>query len=188
MTTEDKPPVDPPEDPKDTDPPADDPKPDDEPEPYRAPDAAEWDRVQKALKRANTEAATRKKELADLRKKSETTDETKVREATEKAETEVRGKLEPVIIGLRAESKFAAAGFKGKNVASMVRLLDRDALKLTDEGDVEGLDAEVKRLKGEYPDLFGKPAGRADGADKPPGGGKPKSTAEKIAALIHAED
>ena len=145
------------------------------------PSAVDWANTQAALKKANGEAAARRKELEELRKQHETDSERATREATETARKSAEDHYKPIVVSALAKAKLKESGYIGKNPASLIKWLDMEALTVTNDGEVDGLDAEFKRLKGEFPDLFGKVAGSVDAADKVPAGTK-RSSADIIAA------
>ena len=80
----------------------------------------------------------------------------------------------------------AEAGFATPD--RLRKLVDWDAVSVDDEGDLLGVEAEVDRIKGDYPELLPqdkpKPKARPTGAPKPAAVEKPKSTAEIHAARI----
>jgi hypothetical protein len=86
--------------------------------------------------------------------------------------------------GVRAA--LAEAGFTSPD--RLMKLIDWDAVSVDDEGELLGIEAEVDRVKGEYPELLPqdkpKPKARPTGAPRPPAVEKPKSTAEIHAARI----
>jgi hypothetical protein len=140
-------------------------------------------KLKAALQKATGESISRKKALAELQKKYETDTERAQREATEAAAKDAEAKWKPRLVGATARAELAAAGFSGKNPAAMVKLLDLDALTVEDDGTISGLPAEIKRLRGEFPELFGKGSAAVDGAPKKSVDGSKKSSAERLAAL-----
>jgi hypothetical protein len=146
-------------------------------------EAPEVARLRAQLQKATGESISRKKALAELQKRYETDTEKAQREATEAAEKAAESKWKPRLVGASAKAELAAAGFSGKNPGAMVKLLDLDALTVDDDGQVVGLAAEIKRLKSEFPELFGKGSAAVDGAPKKSVDGSKKSSAERLAAL-----
>lgn len=187
--------VDPDPDPEPTDDPEPepeaDPDPAEEPKPkapakkddeYKAPSKDEWSRTQVALKKANEDAKRhrlRNKELEDKARGDETEHEKALREAREEGEKRFREPMKKS--GVRAA--LAEAGFSAPD--RLMKLIDWDAISVDDEGDLIGAEAEVDRVKGEYPELLPqdkpKVKARPTGAPKQAAAEKPKSTAE-----IHA--
>lgn len=177
-----------------------DPDPDDKPKPkppaakpapkpgdddYVAPSAAEWARTQAALKKANEDAKRhrlRNKELEDKARGDETEHEKALREAREEGERRFREPMKRA--GVRAA--LAEAGFATPD--RFLKLVDWDAVSVDDDGDVIGVEAEVDRIKADYPELLPqdkpKPKPKPNGTPKPPVDPKPKTSAEKHAARI----
>lgn len=163
----------------------------------------------KAIKaRQAAKAKTREltQELAALRQQNETESEKKVREAEEKIAKALTNKYKPALVRTGAEAALLAAGpKKGKEgIPRLIKLMDMDAIDLTEELELEGVEEEVVRLQEEYPELFGgepveepkeeKPAPRrrttsrqVDGAGKKPPTTK-KSTSEMILAKLRGDD
>jgi hypothetical protein len=153
-----------------------------EPEPWKPPTEAEWRKAQAALKKANDDGKRhrlRNKELEDAAREGETEHEKQLREAREEGEKRFREPMKKS--GVRAA--LAEAGFASPD--RLMKLIDWDAVSVDDEGDLIGVEAEVERVKGEYPEFLpqapSKPKARPTGAPKPAVVEKPKSTAE-----IHA--
>ncbi|MYS15175.1 phage scaffolding protein [Streptomyces sp. SID4982] len=179
----------------DTEPePTDDPEPEPAPKPtppakkepeWKPPTEAEWKRTQAALKKANDDGKLhrlRNKELEEAARAGETEHERALREAREEGEKRFREPMKKA--GVRAA--LAEAGFT--NPERVMRLVDWEAVTVDDDGDLIGVDSEVDRVKGEYPELLPqdkpKPKARPTGAPKPAAQEKPKTTAELHAARI----
>jgi hypothetical protein len=182
--------------------PADDPEPEAEPEPepddkpkpkppakkedeYKAPSQSEWARTQAALKKANEDAKRhrlRNKELEDQGRANESDHEKALREAREEGERRFREPMKKS--GVRAA--LAEAGFSAPD--RLMKLIDWDAISVDDDGDLIGAEAEVDRVKADYPELLPqatpKPKARPTGAPKTAAVEKPKSTAEQHAARL----
>ncbi|MDQ0758703.1 phage scaffolding protein [Streptomyces canus] len=157
----------------------------DEPEDFKPPSRDEWARTQAALKKANDDAKRhrlRNKELEEKARGDETEHEKALREAREEGEKRFREPMKKA--GVRAA--LAEAGFATPD--RLLKLIDWDAVSVDDGGDLLGVEAEVDRIKGDYPELLPqdkpKPKVRPTGAPKPAAVEKPKSTAEKHAARI----
>ncbi|MFF8175884.1 phage scaffolding protein, partial [Streptomyces chartreusis] len=156
-----------------------------EPEPWKPPSKEEWERTQAALKKSNDDGKRhrlRNKELEEAARAGETEHEKALREAREEGEKRFREPMKKS--GVRAA--LAEAGFTAPD--RLMKLIDWDAISVDDEGDLVGAEAEVDRVKSEYPELLPqdkpKPKPRPTGAPKPPAAEKPKSTAELHAARI----
>jgi hypothetical protein len=162
-------------------PPAKDDKPDD----FKPPSKDEWARTQAALKKANDDAKRhrlRNKELEEKARGDETEHEKALREAREEGEKRFREPMKRA--GVRAA--LAEAGFTSPE--RMMKLVDWDAVSVDDEGELLGIEAEVDRVKGEYPELLpqDKPKlkARPTGAPRSPAVEKPKSTGDIYAARL----
>jgi hypothetical protein len=170
------------------------PEPDEQPKPkppakkgdeYKAPSQSEWARTQAALKKANDDAKRhrlRNKELEDKARGDETEHEKALREAREEGEKRFREPMKRS--GMRAA--LAEAGFASPD--RLMKLIDWDAVSVDDEGELLGVEAEVNRVKADYPEFLPqaapKPKARPTGAPRPAAVEKPKSTAEQHAARI----
>jgi hypothetical protein len=178
--------------------PADDPAPDPKPKPpvkkddpkpgdddYTPPSKSEWARAQAALKKANDEAKTqrlRTKELEEKARGDETEHEKALREAREEGEKRFREPMKKS--GIRAA--LAEAGFTAPD--RLMKLIDWDAITVDDDGELVGAEAEVDRVKADYPELLpqDKPKAkvRPTGAPRPAAAEKPKRTADIHAARL----
>jgi hypothetical protein len=169
---------------------ADPPKPAPPKDTWRPPTKAEFDEIQAKLKASNAENADRRKKLAQYERERETEQEKAIREAVE-AERKANS---PRIIRTEAKSALLSAKARPERIAPLTKLLDTDKLTVNEDGDVVGLDDEVKRVAKEYPEFFvtdsapapapeperpkvPKVPGKVEAADKP------RTVGEKIAAL-----
>lgn len=150
---------------------------------YTPPSESEWRKVQQALKKANEDGKRhrlRNKELEAKQRENETEAEKAVREAREEGEKRFRTPL----VTAAARAALAEAGLNG-DTSRVLKLVDMDNLSVDDEGDVIGLDAEIDKLKQEFPEFFQqekpKPKPRPTGANRQPAPERPKTSAE-----IHA--
>jgi hypothetical protein len=189
---------------------------DDEEEPYEAPDAETWGKVTAALEKSNSESkkwrlrATGKDPKWKPRppEKDDDTgggsssnskdDAPKVDVAAErrKAEEETAAKFKAPLVRTASRSAFEEAGLllpasKTNREAAFtraMRLLDMSEIDVDDDGDISGLDDQVKAIKRDYPELFAKKGARtvdagAGSGGNGTGGGEPTS-ASKLAAII----
>jgi hypothetical protein len=105
-----------------------------------------------------------------------------LREAREEGEKRFREPMKRS--GVRAA--LAEAGFSAPD--RLMKLIDWDAISVDDEGELIGAEAEVDRVKVDYPELLPqekpRPKVRPTGAPKPAAVEKPKSTAEQHAARL----
>ncbi|MEU7240317.1 hypothetical protein [Streptomyces sparsogenes] len=154
---------------------------------WKPPSRDEWARTQAALKKANEDAKRNRfkaKELEQQARAGETEHEKALREAREEGEKRFRTPL----VKAAARVALAEAGVNG-GTDRVLRLVDMDALSVDEDGDVVGLDAEVDRIRGEYPEFFQapakpKPKARPTAADRKPAEEKPKSSAEQHAMRV----
>lgn len=148
-----------------------------------------------ALKKANKEAETHRRERTKLEERfatdAEKATKAKVEEAT-KAETE---KWRPRVIKAEARNALREAGASTAAVSRLIALIDVSTAEVDDEGNVTGLDTQVSQIKKEWPELFAErragknagPSSKAVGAgDTGNGGGdqRPKRSADAIAATL----
>lgn len=120
---------------------------------WTPPTREEWEALQKEKATARSEAADRKRKLAELTKQHEDADSKSKREATEAALASIK----PVAIRAEAKAAFLAAGADATKVSKLTRWLDLSKIEI-DGDDVTGLDDQVAELKQDFPELFGKPA------------------------------
>jgi hypothetical protein len=164
-------------------------------------------RIRNSLKQARRERDDFKVELTRLRrevaelkagksdgKDSSKDDAERDRDADERAFTRLR----PTIVKAEAKGALVQAGAKPDRVARLVRLLDVDEINVDEKGNVDedDLQAEVERVKEEWPELFKaaddedeKPrrraaGGRRDGAPKPGGKSTTPSSTAKLARML----
>lgn len=151
-------------------------------EEWKPPTKAEWEAQQSKLSAVNAESAGRRAELRELKLKSETDAERIKREALEEATSVYK----PTAIRAAAKSSLLEADAKTDRVAALSGLLDFSKLDIDPKGEITGLDAEVKRVRAEYPEFF-----KAEGEIIKPGklgvGGRPPVTAEKAPWDLIAE-
>ncbi|MFD9223809.1 hypothetical protein ACFWDI_28350 [Streptomyces sp. NPDC060064] len=154
---------------------------------YAPPSKDEWARTQAALKKANEDGKRhrlRNKELEEKTRANETDHEKALREAEERGESRYRAPL----VKAAARVALAEAGVGG-STDRVLRLVDMDSLSVDDDGDIVGLEAEVDRIKSEYPEFFQaavkpKPKARPTAADRKPAEEKPKTSAEQHAMRV----
>lgn len=173
--------------------PKEDPETDPEPEPedeFTPPTKDEWANTQEALRKANGEAKKYRLENRDL--KAKPTDPPKGEEgdakaaaeaAAKKAQADTDAKWKPRLVSSAARAALLQAGAKPDRVDALCKQVDPDDLDIDDDGKVVGLDAEVDRLKGELPELFGRRKRMGDiDADKDDDGKPRKMTASQAQA------
>lgn len=152
---------------------------------YKAPSKTEWERTQAALKKANDDAKRhrlRNKELEDQSRADETEHDKALRLAREEGEARFREPMKKSGV----KTALIEAGFASPD--RLMKLVDWDAVSVDDEGDLLGVEAEMSRMRTEYPEFLQadkpKPKPKPNGAPRPPTTDKPKSTAEIHAARI----
>jgi protein TonB len=155
---------------------------------WRPPTKAEWEDAQAKLKASNAENAERRKKLAKYEQERESEQEKAIREAVEAERTANA----PRIIRTEAKSALLSAKARAERVPALIKLLDNDKLGVDDDGDVTGLDDQVKQLAKEYPEFFvqdkePEPAPEKKTVPKVPGkttpADEPRTLGEKIVAL-----
>jgi hypothetical protein len=110
---------------------------------------ADHARTVERLKSASAESAQRKKAIVDIKKQHETDAEKAQREAEEAAHQ----RLKPALIPIAAKASLLEADALPHRAAALARLIDMTVVDVSGT-DVVGLDAEVTRLKAEYPEFF----------------------------------
>lgn len=150
---------------------------------------AELARTRAALKKANDDAKRHRLALKD-REERDRANEGETEKALREAREEAENRWKPRIVNQAARAALAEAGVVG-GPDRVLKLLDTQALSVDDDGDVIGLDSEVDRLRGEYPEFFAKPEDdkpkarpRPTGAPKAPAPEKPKNSWEAHAARV----
>lgn len=156
-----------------------------EPEEWQPPTKAEFEKMQRDLARANRESKERREKLAELAKATEDADGKRSREQAEAAEA----RYKPIAVRAAARAAFLEAGLPAgtDGMAKLVRLLDLDAIDVTDDGEVSGLQEQVNQLKADFPALFATPRQRAprlDTGSRAPAPAGPKTSAQRIAAQV----
>lgn len=156
---------------------------------WTPPTQQDWENVQLALKKARQDARAAKRTAPPAE------DAPDVDKAVAAASEAASAKYKPLVVKAHARAAFAEAGLvmpKGKTDAALaraLRLLDLGDIDVDDNGEVTGLTEQIEEIKGEFPELFAQKAARPariDSADKGnAGNGKPKSSAEVMAAMIN---
>jgi len=116
-----------------------------------------------------------KRQLEELQNASKTDQEKALVAAKNEGKAEVLGKYEAAVRRSEVRAALSAAGIASSVLDLAVRADEFAGLKVTDDGDVDGLQAAVDAFKKAKPDLFGK-AGAGNGA-APDFGGGPRGTA-----------
>lgn len=192
---------------------------------WTPPSRDDWQKLLDAKKKADSEAAQRKRWLRDngfdpktgqkvekpsvkldddddidtgpAAKKNETKDDDKSkvdREKLEKtfqrqleretAKAETRGRSTAYSLIAEVPAALEEAGWNGKNLPRMIRLLDLDSVEIDDDGvDAEALSRQVTELKRDFPEFFKRSRMKDVAKDLPDtgavGGGKKQAPASE---------
>lgn len=145
---------------------------------------AELARIRAALTKANKEAATHRKAAEAAARKGETDAEAKVREAVEKATGDATTTWKRRVVNQAIKAALADAGYTG-SVDFARRLIDSDAADVDEDGEVTGLDDQIRALKKEMPEKFTKRGGRqVDAADRGGTNGGSKSAEQRTSERL----
>lgn len=133
---------------------------------WTPPTEAEWKAAQEKLKKANGQAAAHRKAAEEAARKGETESQTAVREASEAASKAAESTWKPRYVKQAARAALVTAGLTGAP-DRLLKLIDADTVEIDDDGEVSGLDEQIRALKKDYPELFARRgSGRIDGADR----------------------
>jgi hypothetical protein len=121
------------------------------------------DDMKAAKKAAEAEARAAREELDRLRTATATDAEKALIAARKEGASEVLGKVQAQIRRSEVRAALAAAGLPGNFVDLAARSDEFASLKVTDDGEVEGLHAAVEAFRKAMPDLFTKPGARPVG-------------------------
>lgn len=124
------------------------------------------DDMKAAKKAAEAQAKTALEELEKLRAATATDAEKAIAQARKEGATEVLGKAQAQIRRSEVRAALSAAGLSGTLVDLASRADEFASLKVSDDGEVEGLNSAVDAFKKAQPDLF-----RTTTAAPRPGGG-----------------
>lgn len=143
--------------------------------------AEEAKQIRAALAKANEEAKKYRLERNTLRKELESEDERKEREIREAVQGEVEGKWKGRLVQTEARIALVEAGAVG-DVNRVLRLVNINDVSLNEDGDLEGLEDQIKTLKKDYPEFFDKKTSAPKDVDK--GDKRPAKTGKSSAQLI----
>lgn len=155
---------------------------------YEPPTKEEWEKTQAALKKANAEAKKRRlaaKEQKPKPKPKKRDDDDDDDEGDDDRSAEVEERWKGRVVKQAAKAALATAG--AEKPERLLRLVDIDSLDVDDDGEVDGLDDEIDRLREDYPELFKRRrGGRVETGDRSDGKGsrKPMTATERQAAAI----
>ncbi len=149
--------------------------------------------LEAALKKANREAAERRRaihdmqaELDKLREANATEAEKQILAARKEAAEATEAKYRPAVVNAHANAALAAAGCADADVRkTLLRLVDTGKVEIGDDGDITGgLTEQVESLKAQFPEKFAKPrpapASTVDAGPKVPAQAK-KTVAQQLA-------
>lgn len=150
---------------------------------WKPPTKAEWEAQQAELSRVNAESAKRRVKLREIEQQNETDAEKARREAEEAA----AARYKPTAVKASARAALLEADARTDRVGALTGLLDVSKLDIDEAGAVTGLEAEVKRIKAEYPEFF---KAEDDGKPRPgkltPGGKSAGEAAKTPGEMIAA--
>lgn len=128
------------------------------------------DQERAARKAAERRAKAAEAERDQLKTAGQSEQDKAIEDAKKTAAAEERSRWEARTIRAEAKSALTAVGAGDVGVAVAAFLDENRDLKVTDDGDVEDLDATVKAFKQAHPTLFTArvPGGSADQGAKPP--------------------
>jgi hypothetical protein len=137
---------------------------------------------------AKERAKAAEKALADLQAATLSDSEKAIAEAKKAGGAEVLAKVTARIRQAEARAALIAAGAQASLVDLAVRADEFTALKVSDDGEIEGLEAAIAAFQKAHPDIFTKPAkpapGSADGGPRPPGTPKATDLTSAVAAKL----
>lgn len=152
---------------------------------YTPPSKEEWEKVQKALTKANAQA--KRQRLAAKGATVEGDD------AAQKATEAAEARYKPVAVRSAARAAFMEAGLTdatAEQVKKLLRLIDMDDVEIGDDGEVDGLEDQIADIKDNFPALFApkdevtaRRRTRIAAAGKN-GGARPKTPSEMQAAAL----
>lgn len=151
---------------------------------WTPPTRAEYEALAAKLSKVNAESAERRLALKELQKQHETDADKAKREAQEAA----AALYKPTAVKASARAALLEADARTDRVGALAGLINMSNLDIGENGEITGLDAEVKRVQAEYPEFF-----KVDGEGEKPRPGKltsggrppattPKTPGEQIAA------
>lgn len=154
-------------------------------EEYTPPTREEWDRVRRTMTKRKDEKKALERELAELRDKKNSDGDKELDEDTARKLREEGSKVrddfwKPLYVTKSAITAAIAAGYSG-NVSRLPKLLSRSLdfgeIEVDTDGELDGLEEQIRAFKKEFPEFFTRKApGRVDGADKDGGDSGSKKT------------
>ncbi len=154
---------------------------------WKPPSKDDWDKAQRRLKKLELDSKRNAAKAKEAEERANKKPETSPEEVERAAEAKAREKVKPRLVRAEARAKFAEAGLKEDRFARAFAMLNLDDLDVDDSDDVHGLEDAIAELKADIPELFTRKRNgvQVDAADRSgDGNGKPKTSAEKMAALF----
>lgn len=151
--------------------------------------------LEEELKATTSESVARRHRIKELEKLQETEDEARTRQTREEAEAEALAKYKPIVVRSVAVAALSEAGATS-GLDSLFKLIDQSVLEVEADGSVTGLDAEIARIKTDFPVLFEapkaekteeKPARRAPAARMDGGDKTPSSTTKSASDILASQ-
>ncbi|MEU7416711.1 phage scaffolding protein [Streptomyces antibioticus] len=156
-----------------------DPEPDDEPaDDWQPPSREEYERLVEGKRKADAEAAARRKYLRQHGIDPKTGNKVQaddpepepepqggtpagptaaeIRRQVEKAaaEAELRGLRKTKALVTGVNSALAGAGWNGQRLNSLMKLIDLDDVEVDDDGEITGLSEQIDAIRSEWPEFF----------------------------------
>ena len=133
------------------------------------------DAERKRAETAEKAAKDAQARIEELESATKTDQEKAVAQAKKDGATEVLAKAQAQVRRSEVRAALISAGVSSAVLDLAARADEFASLKVTDEGDVEGLDAAIDAFKKKVPDLF-KPTGPVNGGRPADFGGGPRGT------------
>ena len=119
---------------------------------WTPPTQQEWEKVTKALAKANSEAKKKRLEAKGATKETD--------DAAQAAAAEAEKTWRPRLVRAEARAALVAAGAPADRVGKLLRLIDVDDVEIGDDGELDGLEGQIDEIKADYPELFSAPEER----------------------------
>lgn len=161
----------------------------DKPAPYEPPSADEWERTTRALAVASAQAKQRKEQLREIEAAKAAAPGPKDEKAIRSAlEAELSAQYKAPAVKAAARVALQDAGYQGNPSPRVLAMIDLGDCEISADGDVTGLDQQIREIKKDFPALFAAPAAkppRVDAAERSAApGGRKLSSAERIAQQV----
>lgn len=144
-------------------------------EEWTPPSKEDWEKLNRTAEARKAERDQARRDLQASKDKDAPADEKAKKEAAKLATEEADGRWKARLIRTEAKSALKDAGCV--EVGLMLAQIDPAPCDVSDDGDVSGLDTQIKELKRTYPRLFETP--KKPDIKTVGGGNKEKAPAEK---------